>query len=114
MTSDFLEDAARQLAPLADAGSGLEARVRIDIAGEGSLTVELGAKTGRVRAGGGAADAAIALAPDVFSALMRGETDPQTVFRRGRMRISGDVATAIAVTRYLRARGIALADEAAS
>ena len=109
MTGDRLRDAADSMAELVGPQSGLDMCLRIEIGGLGSLLVDLAPDNGRVRIGEGASDAVIALAPETFAALMSGAMDPQTAFRRGRLRISGDIAAAFAATRYLREQGIALA-----
>lgn len=110
MPSRFLKDMAARLDALAAAyeggGDGFAARLRLDVTGEGSVLVELDRKGGRARVAGGPADAAIEIAPDVLAALLDGRIEAQSVFRRGLMRITGDVAKAFAVTRRLRAAAL--------
>ena len=73
------------------AGERLDGSVRFDIEGAGVLRVV----DGRVTREDGAADATISGSLDTFRAIFEGTLSPMAAYMTGRIRIDGDLGTAM-------------------
>ena len=80
------------------AGEPLEGSIRFDITDEGVLRVI----DGRVTREDGTADATISGSLDTFRAIFEGTLSPMVAYMTGRIRIDGDLGTAM---RYGQAIG---------
>ena len=70
---------------------GLTGSVRFEVPGEGVLRVV----DGRVTREDGAADATISGSLDTFRAIFEGTLSPMSAYMTGRIRIDGDLGTAM-------------------
>ncbi len=73
------------------AGERLDGSIRFDVADEGVLRVV----DGRVTREDGAADATISGSLDTFRAIFEGRLSPMAAYMTGKIRIDGDLATAM-------------------
>jgi putative sterol carrier protein len=97
--SRALERAAEKLGEKF-AAAGYTGIVEFDVEDEGIITVEHGV----VRVGnseGGAPDVTISATLDTFRAIFDGEMSPTAAFMTGRMRVRGDMATAMRLSQVL-------------
>ena len=78
-------------------GERLEGSIRFDVAGEGVLRVV----DGRVTREDGAADATISGSLETFRAIFEGRLSPMTAYMTGRVRIDGDLGTAMRIGQAL-------------
>ncbi len=72
-------------------GDGFDGSARFDIDNEGSIMID-GAG---VRAGSEDADVTLAADVETFRDLLAGDLDPTSAFMGGRLKIDGDMATAM-------------------
>jgi len=95
--SEALEAAAAALGEKF-AGADFDGTVRIEIEGEGVIHVEDGA----IATGEDAeADVTITASLDTFRAIFDGELSPTAAYMTGKMRIDGDMATAMRLSQVL-------------
>lgn len=78
-------------------GAAFVGSVRFEIEGEGVIRVEDGAVT----AGDAEADVTIGATLDTFRAIFDGELSPTAAYMTGRMRIDGDMSTAMRLSQVL-------------
>lgn len=78
-------------------GADFEGSVRFEVEDEGVIRLEDGAVT----AGDGEADVTISATLDVFRAIFDGELSPTAAYMTGKMRIDGDMATAMRLSQVL-------------
>lgn len=72
-------------------GEGFDGSAKFHIEDEGSIVVD-GAG---VRAGDDDTDVTLSADRDTFEAMMGGDLDPSSAFMQGRLRIDGDMGTAM-------------------
>jgi len=78
-------------------GADFEGSVKFEIEGAGVIRVEDGA----VVEGDGAADVTISASLATFRAIFDGELSPTAAYMTGRMRIEGDMGTAMKLSQIL-------------
>ena len=94
--SEALEAAAAALGEKF-AGADFDGTVRFEIEDEGVIRVEDGA----IASGDGEADVTISATLDTFRAIFDGELSPTAAYMTGKMRIDGDMATAMRLSQVL-------------
>lgn len=97
--SEALEKAAAALAERM-AGSGFDAKARLEVEGEGAIVIEGEAVT--VEDGeGGEADVTIRASLDTFREIFEGGLSATTAFMTGRMEVEGDMGAAMKLGQVL-------------
>jgi putative sterol carrier protein len=79
------------------AGSGFDRSVKFDLKDAGAIVID-GAN---VSVGDGEADCTITMSLDDFIALTKGELNPTSAFMTGKMKITGDMSVAMALSQVL-------------
>jgi len=99
-----MDDIAARLTQLLDGAEGFPARVLFDFGGGHVLHVD--GTSGRIKLTPRAADAdcTIAMPPEVFARILRGELDESAAFMGGDMRLSGEIGLATRISDFLRTR----------
>ena len=78
-------------------GAGFDGSAKFSIEGEGSVIMDANG----VRASDEDAEVNLIAAADVFQDIMAGNLDPTSAFMSGRLRIEGDMATAMRLNSVL-------------
>lgn len=94
--SEALETAAAALREKF-AGADFEGTVKFDVEGEGIIRFADGA----IRMEDGEADVTISAALDTFREIFDGDLSPTAAYMTGRMRIDGDMGTAMKLSQIL-------------
>lgn len=79
------------------AGSEFDRSVKFDLKDAGAIVID-GAN---VSVGDGEADCTITMSLDDFIALTKGELNPTSAFMTGKMKITGDMSVAMALSQVL-------------
>lgn len=94
--SDLLNQAVEALSNRISAGS-FDSTAKFDIAGEGSIIVD----SDGVRADDGDADVTLLADADTFQQIFEGSLDSTAAFMSGRLRIEGNMGTAMKLASLL-------------
>ena len=78
-------------------GAGFEGSAKFFIEGEGSVIVDANG----VRASNDEAEVTLIATADVFQDIMAGDLDPTSAFMSGKLRIEGDMGTAMRLSGIL-------------
>ena len=78
-------------------GAGFEGSAKFFIEGEGSVVVDANG----VRASDDEAEVTLIATADVFQDIMAGDLDPTSAFMSGKLRIEGDMGTAMRLSGIL-------------
>ncbi len=78
-------------------GEGFDGSAKFSIEGEGSVIVDANG----VRASDGDAEVTLIATADVFQDIMAGDLDPTSAFMSGKLRIEGDMGTAMRLSSVL-------------
>lgn len=99
-----MDDITARLTRLLDGAEGFPARVLFDF-GEGRVLHVDGA-SGKIKLAAQAAnaDCIIAMPPEVFARILRGELDESAAFMGGNMRLTGEIGLATRMSDFLRTR----------
>jgi putative sterol carrier protein len=99
-----MDDITARLTTLLDGAEGFSARVLFDF-GEGRVLHVDGTKGPIALATEeGEADCIIAMPPEVFARILRGELDESAAFMSGDMQLKGEIGLATRISDFLRAR----------
>ena len=75
--------------------AGLTASYLFDIDGSGTWKVDVDDGRVQVQEGGGDADCTISASEDTFMKIVRGEQNPTSAYMMGKLKVSGDMGTAM-------------------
>jgi putative sterol carrier protein len=96
--SQVIDEAVRRLtAKVGGAAGDLGGSVKFVLTGEGSILLDADG----VRAGDDAADVSLTADPEVFQAMLEGETSAVSAFMSGKLKVDGDMGLAMKLGKVL-------------
>lgn len=90
-----LDSITEQLRSRVGDDSGLGARVKFDLGGDGVVFIDAASNPNTVSNDDGEADCTIIISLDDFKTLLAGDLDPTTAFMMGKLKVEGDMAIAM-------------------
>ncbi|MEO1330786.1 MAG: SCP2 sterol-binding domain-containing protein [Pseudomonadota bacterium] len=100
--SEMLDKAATALAAkVSGADADIDAKVKFEIDGVGTLVMDGAQTPPAIAKGDGDADVTVSADADVFQQLMDGALDPTAAYMGGQLRIDGDMGLAMKLAQIL-------------
>lgn len=96
-----LDSITEQLRTRVGDDSGLGAKVKFDLGGDGVIFVDAASSPNTVSNDDADADCTIVISLDDFKTLLAGDLDPTTAFMMGKLKVEGDMGIAMKLSSIL-------------
>ena len=96
-----LEDCTQAIRTKVGADSGLNATLKFDCGGDGTIYIDGRSAPNTVSNDSGDADCTVGITLDNLNALLSGELEPATGFMVGKLKVAGDMSVAMRLQRVI-------------